>query len=92
MKSYDPQVLMDGAKNLAKRHPLNNPLHNPSALSQFNQSSQDMIAAIAASPQHAAVAMGQATPAAGGGLAAPGPLEGHQLKRSPTSRHNIIGC
>jgi len=94
----DPDVLMSAAKNLAKRHPTQNPLHTPGAIHSFNPQSQAMIAEISASPMHAAVAKGQAsattTTASGAvaaGAAGANPIEGHELYRSPMSRHNIIG-
>jgi hypothetical protein len=92
--AYTTQHLKNQAALLARKPAANNPLKNPGAWSQYSAPQQQLIAAIANHPVAGPMALASPTPAAAG--ATPNtrgdePLEGHQLTRSATTRHNLVG-
>ena len=91
MAQYSQTQLISEARNLAKVHPNNHPLKNPSAMSQYSGPQQQLIGAIAADPVASAVAMASPAAAMAANPGAATPIDGHPIYKSPTTRHNIIG-
>lgn len=87
--NFTDSQLTRAAQQLAKRHPSDNPVHNSQAMSQIAPDAQPIVAAVLASPTHAAIAAGASTSSGGGGTALNPKQNRH--RGVPGQRHNIIG-